>query len=107
MKTPCACNCHATLGGRDLKFATELKILRERSGLSFQKLGALALRDGPYIYRLEAGEKLHPSHLTVERLAMALLAGSNGLNLLDTIPLYISAGFWPPFLGPGDLHLDG
>lgn len=49
-----------------------LKTLRERRALSLREIGQLSSVDHAYVYRLESGEKTHPSPDLVEKLLNVL-----------------------------------
>lgn len=75
----------------DLSFKALLKKHCEQGGKTrYDAIAAAADLDIAYVYRLVAGEKVHPSPNTVIRLALAL-----HLSLSDTDELLLAAGYAP------------
>lgn len=82
----------------DLDFTKTFKRFCERNGRSrHDAIAAEAHLDAAYVYRLQMGEKRHPSANVVIRLAIALK-----LTVSETDELLMSAGY-APLVFPQDM----
>ena len=79
-----------------MKFAQVLKNLRLETGKSRYRLAEWTGLSEAYLLRLESGERSKPGREVVQLLALALMAGTDALNLYDVEELYRAAGFVPP-----------
>lgn len=84
-------------------FAPVLTRLNKKSGLKPTELVKASLLQREYIWRLEVGEKTHPTRRTVERLSHGLMTGPTPPTLWELVPLYLSAGLFPNFMDIRDL----
>ncbi len=69
--------------------------LRKKAKLSTWKLAELAYVDHRYLYRLESGEKTHPSRGVLIRLGRALVNYSKLFDE-DDVDRILKAGGYPP-----------
>ena len=76
-----------------MSFATTLKELRLRSGRSRYRLAQDTGLSEPYILRLESGERSNPSRDVVLMIGLALLKGSELMDIWDIDVLLLSAGY--------------
>ena len=78
-----------------MSFGETLKGLRQRSGRSRYRLAQYCGISEAYILRLENGERSNPSRDVVLMLGLALLNGSDTLDIWDVDVLLLSAGYAP------------
>ena len=76
-----------------MSFGETLKALRLRSGRSRYRLAQYCGITEAYILRLEKGERSNPSRDVVLMLGLALLKGSEALDIWDVDVLLLSAGY--------------
>ena len=76
-----------------MSFAVTLTDLRFRSGRSRYWLAQTTGLSEPYILRLESGQRTNPSRNVVLMLGLALLKGSEVLEIWDVDVLLLSAGY--------------
>lgn len=76
-----------------MSFGETLKALRLRSGRSRYRLAQYCGITEAYILRLETGERSNPSRDVVLMLGLALLKGSEALDIWDVDVLLFSAGY--------------
>ena len=76
-----------------MSFGETLKALRLRSGRSRYRLAQYCGITEAYILRLEKGERSNPSRDVVLMLGLALLKGSEALDIWDVDVLLVSAGY--------------
>ena len=76
-----------------MSFGETLKSLRLRSGRSRYRLAQYCGITEAYILRLESGERANPSRDVVLMLGLALLKGSEALDIWDVDVLLLSAGY--------------
>lgn len=86
--------------GEELKsarseFAELLQDLRERAKKSRYELHKTTGLDQAYLKRLEDGSKTNPSRETVLMLSLALVRGSEALDIADIDELLLAAGYAP------------
>lgn len=86
----------------NMSFGDTLESLRLRSGLSRYRLAQFSGITEPYILRLEKGEKSNPSRDVVLKLGLALIKGSEALEIWDVDVLLLSAGY-AALRGRGDI----
>ena len=86
----------------NMSFGDTLKSLRLRSDLSRYRLAQYSGISEPYILRLESREKSHPSRDVVLKLGLALIKGSEALEIWDVDVLLLSAGY-AELRGRGDI----
>jgi len=79
-----------------------LKSLRLRSGRSRYRLAQFSGITEAYILRLESGERSNPSKNVVLKLGLALIKGSEALEIWDVDVLLLSAGY-AELKGRGDI----
>jgi len=77
------------------EFSLMLRKLRERSQKSRYKLAQFTGANEAYLHRLETGERQNPSREMVMKLALALVADSSSVTLVDVNELLLSAGYAP------------
>lgn len=85
------------------EFAPVLTRLHKKSGLKPTELAKASELPREYVWRLENGERTHPTRRTVERLAMGLRTGPTPPILWELVPLYLAAGLFPNFMDIRDL----
>ncbi len=85
------------------EFASVLTRLHKKSGLKPTELYKASELPREYVWRLENGEKTHPTRRTVERLSHGLMTGPTPPTLWELVPLYLSAGLFPNFMDIRDL----
>ncbi len=78
-----------------MSFAETLKRFRLRSGRSKYRIAQYCGITEAYILRLENGERSNPSRDVVLMLGLALLKGSESLDIWDIDVLLLSAGYAP------------
>lgn len=78
-----------------MSFAATLKELRLRAGRSRYRLAQDTGLSEPYILRLESGERNNPSRDVVLMLGLALLKGSEALDIWDIDLLLLAASYAP------------
>lgn len=78
-----------------MSFGETLKRLRLRSGRSKYRLAEYCGLTQAYISRLEAGKRSNPSRDVVLMLGLALLKGSETLDIWDVDVLLLAAGYAP------------
>jgi len=78
-----------------MSFEETLKGLRQRSGRSRYRLAQYCGISEAYILRLENGERSNPSRDVVLMLGLALLKGSDTLDIWDVDVLLLAAGYAP------------
>jgi len=76
-----------------MTFAETLKALRLQSGRSRYRIARYCGITEAYILRLEKGERSNPSRDVVLMLGLALLKGSEALEIWDVDVLLLSAGY--------------
>jgi transcriptional regulator with XRE-family HTH domain len=76
-----------------MSFGETLKSLRLRSGRSRYRLAQYCGITEAYILRLEKGERSNPSRDVVLMLGLALIKGSEALDIWDVDVLLLSAGY--------------
>ncbi len=76
-----------------MNFAETLKGFRLRSGRSKYRIAQYCGITEAYILRLESGERSNPSRDVVLMLGLALLKGSETLDIWDVDVLLLSAGY--------------
>ena len=86
----------------NMSFGDTLKSLRLRFDLSRYRLAQYSGISEPYILRLESREKSHPSRDVVLKLGLALIKGSEALEIWDVDVLLLSAGY-AELSGRGDI----
>ena len=79
----------------NMSFAATLKELRLRAGRSRYWLAQDTGLSEPYLLRLESGERSNPSRDVVLMLGLALLKGSEDMDIWDVDVLLLSAGYAP------------
>ena len=78
-----------------MSFGKTLKELRLKSGRSRYRIAQYSGITEAYILRLEKGERSNPSRDVVLMLGLALLKGSDTLDIWDVDVLLLSAGYAP------------
>ena len=78
-----------------MTFGNTLKALRSKTGKSRYRLAQFTGIDQAYLFRLEGGERDHPSQDLVINLGLALVSGSDALALEHIEELLLSAGYTP------------
>ena len=86
----------------NMSFGETLTSLRLRSGRSKYRLAQISGITESYILRLENGERSNPSRDVVLMLGLALLKGSETLDIWDVDVLLLSAGY-AELRGRGDI----
>ena len=86
----------------NMSFGDTLESLRLRSGLSRYRLARFSGISEPYILRLESREKSNPNRDVVLKLGLALIKGSEALEIWDVDVLLLSAGY-AELRGRGDI----
>jgi len=76
-----------------VSFGETLKGLRMKSGRSRYSIARYCGITEAYILRLENGERSNPSRDVVLMLGLALIKGSEGMNIWDVDLLLLSAGY--------------
>ena len=76
-----------------MSFGETLKKLRLKSAKSRYRLAQYSGITEAYILRLETGERSNPSRDVVLMLGLALLKGSNSLDIWDVDVLLLAAGY--------------
>ncbi|NQW22493.1 MAG: helix-turn-helix domain-containing protein [SAR202 cluster bacterium] len=76
-----------------MSFGETLKGLRLRSGRSRYRIAQFCGITEAYILRLEKGERSNPSRDVVLMLGLALIKGSEALDIWDVDVLLLSAGY--------------
>ena len=76
-----------------MTFGGTLTDLRLKSGRSRYRLAQYCGLSEPYLLRLESGERCNPSRDVVLMLGLALLKGSEALDIWDVDVLLLSAGY--------------
>ena len=76
-----------------MSFGETLKGLRMKSGRSRYSIARYCGITEAYILRLENGERSNPSRDVVLMLGLALIKGSEGMNIWDVDLLLLSAGY--------------
>ena len=78
-----------------MEFSDMLKRMRLKAGKSRYKLAQWSGLSEAYLLRLENGERENPSRDVVLLLALAMVAKSEAISLLDIEELMLSAGYAP------------
>ncbi|MBC8281127.1 MAG: helix-turn-helix domain-containing protein [Chloroflexi bacterium] len=76
-----------------MSFGETLKALRMKSGRSRYRIAQYCGITEPYIMRLEKGDRSNPSKDVVFMLGLALIKGSEELDIWDVDMLLLSAGY--------------
>ena len=76
-----------------MNFGETLKALRLQSGRSRYRIAQYCGISEPYIMRLEKGDRSNPSRDVVLMLGLALIKGSEELDIWDVDVLLLSAGY--------------
>ena len=87
-----------------MSFGETLKKLRLKSAKSRYRLAQYSGITEAYILRLETGERSNPSRDVVLMLGLALLKGSDSLDVWDVDVLLLAAGY-APLRRRGDVEL--
>ena len=87
-----------------MNFGEPLKKLRLKSAKSRYRVAQYSGITEPYILRFETGERSNPSRDVVLMLGLALLKGSDSLDVWDVDVLLLAAGY-APLRRRGDIEL--
>jgi transcriptional regulator with XRE-family HTH domain len=78
-----------------MEFAETLRRLRLKARKSRYKLAQWTGLSEAYLLRLENGERSNPGRDVVLLISLALVSGSEGIDLYDIEELMLSAGYAP------------